>query len=169
VPETRIHYLGWDRENMAVEEDPELGPASELFHKISVESVLDEDEKPPKAFTEQKFDDLYDEVTVLEGEYFEQDLEDIWQGFQHNDFPSMNEFLEARYCENCDNYIEGSDEALTHAVQNHDYDPEEEFGEPEYVHGIRSMSVGDVVQMDDVYHQARNIGFEEISVGGENP
>lgn len=58
MAETRIHYLGWDRENMAVEEDPELGPASELFHKLSVESVLDEDEKPPEALTEQEFDEL---------------------------------------------------------------------------------------------------------------
>lgn len=31
----------------------------------------------------------------------------------------------------------------------------------------RSMSVGDAIQFGDTYYQARNIGFEEITVGGE--
>ena len=73
-----------------------------------------------------------------------------------------------RYCDNCDSYIEGSDEALTHASRNHGYDSFEETGEPEYIRGIRSMTAGDIIEVGDQYFQARGIGFEDISVGGES-
>lgn len=33
---------------------------------------------------------------------------------------------------------------------------------------VRSMSVGDVIEVDGSYYQAQNVGFEEIEVGGEN-
>jgi hypothetical protein len=56
---------------------------------------------------------------------------------------------------------------VTHASQNHGYDPFEQPGEPEYVHGIRSMSVGDVIEVDGQYFQAKAIGFEEIDIIGE--
>jgi hypothetical protein len=158
---TPVYYLGWHLE-------PEHGPASDLFHKSHVIDQLEEDGKPPEEFPQDRFEELYDEVVVLKDDYTEEDLEDIYKGFQATGFSEWDEFLEARYCESCDSYIEGSDEALTHAVQNHGYDPDEEFGEPEYVHGIRSMSVGDVVQLDDVYHQVRGIGFEPIQIGGES-
>ena len=157
---TPIHYLGWHLE-------PEHGPASDLFHKSHVVDQLEEDEKPPEAFTESEFDELYDEVVVLEGDYSEEDLEDIYKGFQGTGFTEWDEFLEARYCESCDSYIEGSDEAVNHAAQNHGYSPEEEFGEPEYIHGIRSMSVGDVVEVEDTPYQVRGIGFEPIQIGGD--
>lgn len=162
MSDTSIHYLGWHLE-------PEHGPASELFHKYHVTDQLEEDEQPPQAFTQDEFDGLYDEVTVLEGDFTEEDLEEIYKGFQATGFSEWDEFTEMRYCEGCDSYIEGSDEALTHAAQNHGYQPEEEFGEPEYIHGIRSMSVGDVVEVEDTPYQVRGIGFEPIQIGGENP
>ena len=58
---------------------------------------------------------------------------------------------------------------MTHASQNHGYDPFLKIEEPEYIHGIRSMSVGDVIEVDDTYFQVKTIGFEEIEVleGGE--
>jgi hypothetical protein len=144
------------------------GPASDLFHKSHVVDQLEEDEKPSQAFTQDEFDELYDQVTVLEGDYTEEDLEEIYTGFQRTGFTEWAEFLESRYCEGCDSYIEGSDEALTHAAQNHGYDPDDEFGEPEYIHGIRSMSVGDTVVVDGTPYQVQSLGFEEISVGGES-
>jgi len=162
VKDASVHYLGWHLE------DEGHGPASELFHKSHVTGQLEEDEKPPEAFTQSEFDQLYDEVTVLEGDYTEEDLEEIYKGFQRTGFTEWDEFQNARYCEPCDSYIEGSDEAVTHAVQNHGYSPEEEFGEPDYVHGIRSMSVGDAIELPDGVYQVRGLGFEEITVGGES-
>lgn len=156
-----VHYLGWHLEEGH-------GPASDLFHKYHVTDHLDEEEQPPEAFTQSEFDELYDEVTVLEGDFTGDDLEEIYKGFQGTGFTEWDEFLEARYCEGCDSYIEGSDEALTHAAQNHGYDPFEETGEPEYIHGIRSMSVGDTVVVDGTPYQVQSLGFGEIEVGGES-
>lgn len=157
---TPIYYLGWHLE-------PEHGPASELFHESHGFDELDK-EGDQLEFSQDEFDELYDEVVVLEGDYTEEDLEDIYKGFQRTGFTEWDEFQSARYCEPCDSYIEGSDEAVTHAVQNHGYDAEDEFGEPEYVHGIRSMSVGDAIELPDGMYQVRGLGFEEIQVGGES-
>lgn len=44
-----IHYLNRDQE------EGNDGPAFELFHKLNVEAVLEEDEKPPSEFTEEEF------------------------------------------------------------------------------------------------------------------
>jgi len=162
VEDGSVHYLNWHLE-------PDHGPASEFFHKYHVTGQLDESEQPPEAFTQDEFDELYDEVTVLEGDFSEEDLEDIYKGFQRTGFNEFDEFQEARFCEPCESYIEGSDEALTHAAQNHGYGPFEETGEPEYVHGIRSMSVGDTVIVEDTPYQVRGLGFEPIQIGGENP
>ena len=112
MADASIHYLNWHLE-------PDHGPASELFHKYYFPDQFDEDEKPPESFTQDGFDLFYDEVAVLEADYTEEDLEEIYKGFQGTGFNEFDEFQEARFCEPCESYIEGSDEAVTHAVQNH--------------------------------------------------
>lgn len=72
--------------------------------------------------------------------------------------------MELRYCEQCDSYIEGVDEAEIHAAQNHGYDAFDDPDDPGYIHGIRSMSIGDVVRIDGDFYQAKSIGWEEIDV-----
>lgn len=122
-----IHYLNWDQERRT-EENPELGPASELFHKYGVKSVLDEGEMPPSHFSEEKFDELYREVATVQGEY--DNPEQLWREW---------------------NAGSGYESEKFHDVEE------------------RSMSVGDVVEINDTYYQAQDFGFEEITVGGESP
>lgn len=76
-------------------------------------------------------------------------------------------FLGLRYCERCDTYIEGFDEAVTHAAQNHGYDALHETEQPEYIHGEPSMSIGDIVAIDGTYYMAAAVGWDEIEIGGD--
>ena len=116
-----IHYLDWDSEQ------DNHGPASELFHKLTVESVLDEDEKPGNQYTETEFDELYREITEVDVDSPDY-LEDIWRQWNRGSSYETQEF----------------------------YDAEE-----------RSMSVGDVIEIDGEFYQAKSIGFSEITVAGE--
>lgn len=150
--EAVINYLNWDREDR--------GRATELFHEFH---GFDND-IPEIDATE--FEDLYREVRTLEDA--PSDPEHIWRQWNRGSGYESDEFLEMRYCEPCDTYQIGSSQAVQHAVENHGYDAFDETGEPEYVHGIRSMSVGDVIQTEeDEYHVTASIGFEELDIGGE--
>lgn len=71
-----------------------------------------------------------------------------------------------RYCERCDGYIEGQDAALTHAARNHGYDPFHAADAPEYVRGVRSLSVGDIAEQDDGYAICASIGWRSVDVFG---
>jgi hypothetical protein len=119
VEEVKIHYLNWD------EEAEEHGPASDLFHKYTVESVLEEDEKPPTEFSEDEFQELYREIATVEGEY--SNPEQLWKEWNNGSRQESQEFYDAE---------------------------------------VRSMSVGDVVEIGDTYYQAKEVGFEEIEVNG---
>jgi len=152
-----IYYLNWDQER------ENHGPATELFHKISVEQVLDEDEKPRNQYTQDDFDSLYRELSTVDVDSSD-DLEQLWKEWNRGSRQESGEFLDLRYCESCGSYIEGREEAVTHATQNHGYDSFTETGEPEYVHGVRSMTAGDVVEIDGEYFQAKSIGWEQIEV-----
>lgn len=129
-----IYYLNWDeeakerRDNDDIDGHPGMGPAGELHHKLGVKGVLDEDEKPSMEYSMDEFDELYREITELEG-YSEEDLEQLWKEWNAGSRQESQEF----------------------------YDAEE-----------RSMSVGDVIEVDGTYYQAQNFGFEEIEVRGEN-
>lgn len=123
--EATIHYLNWDQERRT-EEDPELGPASQLFHDYGAETFLEEDERPPSEFSEDEFSELYREVTTVEGEY--DNPEQLWEEWNAGSRKESEEF----------------------------YDAEE-----------RSMSVGDIVEIDGTYYQAKSIGFDEIQIGGD--
>ena len=154
--EGTINYLGWH-----LEEDHH-GPASELFHDLHGFS------RDTPELTVTEFDDLYQEVRTLEDA--PDDPEEVWKQWNRGSGYESPEFLDTRYCESCESYIEGSDEAITHAVQNHGYDAFDETGEPDYVHGVRSMSVGDVIEQDGDYQIAMSVGFEDLELsdgGGE--
>lgn len=157
MAEATIYYLNWDRE----QENHE--PATELFHKISVEEVLDEDDKPRTQYREDDFNALYRELPSVEVDSAD-DLEQLWKEWNRGSRGESREFLDLRYCQRCKSYIEGTEEAVTHAAQNHGYDSFEETGEPDYVHGVRSMTAGDVVEIGGEYFQAKAIGWEKIEV-----
>jgi len=150
--EAAINYLNWDREDR--------GRATELFHEFH---GFDND-IPEIDATE--FEDLYREVRTLEDA--PEELEQIWREWNRASGHESQEFLEMRYCEPCETYQIGSDQAIKHAVDNHGYDAFQQSGEPEYVHGIRSMSVGDAIQTEeDQYYVAVSLGFEKLDIGGE--
>lgn len=151
MEEVKIHYLNWDRE--------ERGPASTLFHELHNTNP----EIPDLELS--KFEDLYREVRNLEDG--PEDLEQLWREWNSGSGHESAEFQEMRYCEPCETYQIGVDQAIQHAVENHGYTAFEDMGEPDYIHGVRSMSVGDVVETGDEYHIAVPIGFEELTVGGE--
>jgi hypothetical protein len=108
-----VHYLNWDQEAR--------GEASELFHKLGVQSVLDEDEQPSDTYSREEFDDLYREVAEIDVD----DPEEAWQKWNRGSGRESREFYDAE---------------------------------------VRSMSVGDVLEMDGTFYQAQNIGWEEIKV-----
>lgn len=111
----KIYYLNWDQE---IEEH---GPASELFHKLTVKDVLDEDEQPSSTYAQEEFDQLYREVEEVEID----DPEAAWKQWNRGTGYESQVFLD---------------------VQE------------------RSMSVGDVLEIDGAYYQAQNLGWEEITV-----
>lgn len=161
--EATIYYLNWDLEQGQ-------GPASELFHKTTIEDVLEDDQKPGTEFTEDEFDELYREITTapvdVDKHGTRPGLEKLWQQWNRGSGVESREFLEQRYCNRCDSYIEGQEEAASHAAEQHSYDTMTvQSGEPDYIRGVRSMSVGDVVELDTEMYQARAIGWSRITVG----
>ena len=151
--EAVVNYLNWDRET------ERHGPATDLFNELhSVEPEIPD-------LTATEFDDLYREVRTLEDA--PEDLEQIWREWNRGSGQTSEEFRETLYCEPCNTYQIGTEHAVQHAVDNHGYDGLHKSGVPEYVHGIRSMSVGDVIETPEAYNVAAPIGFEEITVGDE--
>lgn len=170
-----LRYLNWDQEaeeraeNPEIDEHPAMGPAGEIHHKAQT----DQDDTPDE-FEYDEFQDLYREVTEIELDVDEDEvsveelLGTVYERFQKTGYTEGEEFTQLQYCKNCDSYIEGEEEAITHAAQNHGYDAFEETSDPEYIRGIRSMTPGDVIQVEDSLYQVRGIGFEEIEVRGES-
>lgn len=151
-PITTVHYLQWHQD------DPEIhDPASDLFHEFHHD--------PPAALTKSVFDDLYQEVAAVETN----DLEQLFAEWNAGSGRESTQFHNLRYCDRCHSYIEGSDEAVTHAAQNHGYDAFNASSKPEYLRGIRSMSVGDVVTQDDKHYACAPIGWQEVRLAEDDP
>lgn len=110
--------------------------------------------------TESTFDELYAEVVEVETN----DLEQLFAEWNTGSGRESDQYRDLRYCGQCQTYIEGSNEALTHASQNHGYDAFQESNEPEYLRGIRSMSVGDIVILGDMQYACAPIGWHEIQL-----
>lgn len=151
----RLYYLNWDQE-----EEDQHGAASTLFHELHV------DEDLPDSFNEDEFDELYREVAEIDIENGEPgELEKVWTGWNTGSGHESQQYLDLMYCEPCDQYIDTPGEAEVHARQHHDYDPLLNTQLPKYIHGERSMSVGDIIQVDDEeYHMAMPIGFHEVTL-----
>ena len=144
---TTIHYLQWHRN------DPyDQTEASELFHTFHHD--------PPDTLTNHQFDQLYERVTDVDTD----DLEELYARWNRGSGRESRGFLELRYCERCETYIEGNDEAITHTAQNHGYDALHESGDPAYIRGERSLSVGDIVERDGQYYACASIGWQEIEL-----
>jgi len=150
----RLLYLNWDRER------DEHGPATDLFHNLHHSA-----EKTVEELDQKAIDELYRDLDI---EVEAEDPEKIWTEWNRGSGQESQEFLEHRYCQRCESYIEGSEEAVTHASQNHGYDTFQETGEPHYISGERSMSVGDIAVINNQYHVAMPIGFQELEDVGEN-
>lgn len=95
------------------------------------------------------------------------DLEELYAEWNRGSGRESRRFLDLRYCERCHTYIEGGDEAITHAAQNHGYDALHDLGEPDYIRGERSMSVGDIVERDDGYYACGPVGWHPIALTEE--
>jgi hypothetical protein len=144
---TTVHYLQWHRG-----EPERRTEASELFHRYHHD--------PPDALTVRQFGDLYEPVIAVETD----ELEQLYAAWNRGSGRESDRFLGLRYCERCTSYIEGSDEAVTHAAQNHGYDALHNPGEPDYIRGERSMSVGDIVERDGEYYACAPVGWQEIAI-----
>lgn len=152
----RLHYLNWDRE------EDQHSPASTLFHELHV------DEDLPNSFTEDEFDEMYREVAEIDIDSGDpEELEQVWKEWNTGSGLEAQKYLDLMYCEPCDRYIDTPGEAEVHARDRHGYDPLCSQTLPKYIHGERSMSVGDIIEIEDgeqEYHIAVPIGFQEITI-----
>lgn len=142
-----IHYLQWHHREPFPKEE-----AGDLFYEFHYD--------PPDALSSTTFDDLYVEVTEVE----ERDLEEIYAGWNRGSGRESEQFLELRYCEWCKKYIDGVDKAVNHGIRDHGYYAPTDFRGFDYIHGIRSMSVGDIVERDQTYYACASIGWECVDV-----
>lgn len=140
-----MYYLQWHTS------DPyEETAASDLFHEFHYD--------PPETLTTSQFDNVYQYVADVETD----DLEELYAEWNRGSGRESSTFLELRYCDRCDSYINGREEGITHAAQNHGYDGLTESREPDYIHGERSMSVGDIVERNNQYYACAPIGWQEL-------
>jgi len=149
---TTVYYLQWHLPDSDIHEE-----ASDLFHEFHID--------PPESLTADEFDRLYEAVTEARGD----DLEDLFEGWNVGSGREEDTFLSLRYCERCQTYVEGSDEAVTHATQNHDYDLMQAPEPPEYIRGVRSLSVGDIAEQDGTRYTCEPIGWQELDLVKGDP
>lgn len=147
-----IHYLQWlgapaDRRD----------EAADLFHGFHHD--------PPDTLQEDTFDRLYEEVAAVDTD----DLEQLFAEWNRGSGRESDQFEAMRYCERCHTYIEGSGAAVTHAAQNHRYDPFHDPSTPAYLRGIRSLSVGDVVARNDAYYACAPVGWQDLDLATGDP
>jgi hypothetical protein len=141
-----LHYLNWDREQS------NTGPARDLFHRLHGLN----NEIPEEVKTD--FDSLYREVAEVETD----DPEQAFREWNRGSGQESIQFRELRYCEPCDQYMDTPGDARMHAQENHGVMDVERL--PDYIHGERSMSVGDVLETADEYHICRSIGFQKLQL-----
>lgn len=142
-----VYYLQWH-----VSEAQSQTDASELFHAFHHD--------PPDTLRDDTFDRLYEEVATVDTD----DLETIFAEWNRGSGRESDRFQELRYCDRCSTYIDGHEEAVTHAAQNHGYDALHETDAPDYIRPERSLSVGDVVERDAQYYACAPIGWQELAL-----
>lgn len=144
---TTVYYLQWHRSEP---EDDSM--ASDLFHLFHHD--------PPTKLPKSTFQELYEEVAATPTD----ELDQVYREWNRGSGWESEEFQSQRYCEKCRSYIQGSEEAVTHAAQNHGYDAFLYNGEPDYIRGVRSMSVGDIIEREGTYFGCEQIGWQEIEI-----
>ena len=142
-----IHYLQWHHREPIRKED-----AVDLFYEFHY--------APPESLSSTSFNDLYKEVAEVD----ETDLEEIYARWNRGSGRESEQFLELRYCEWCRDYIVGVEKAVNHGIRDHAYYAPTDFRGFDYIHGIRSMSVGDIVERDQTYYACASIGWENIDI-----
>ncbi len=145
----KIYYLDWDKEGR----NDRYGPARELFNEAHTDNL-------PHQFSTDQFDSLYREVAEVDID----DPEKAWRQWNAGSGYESEQFTQLQYCERCDQYIESTDTAVAHADHEHDVEAYTSGDLPDYIHGERSMSVGDVVEIDGSYYVAAPVGFEELDI-----
>lgn len=131
-----IYYLQWHVSTAG----PRRDEASDLFYTFHHDT--------PDTLEDDAFDRLYEEVAAVDID----DLEQLFAEWNRGSGRESDRFQELRYCERCGTYIDGHEEAVTHAAQNHRYDALTASSDPDYIRSERSMSVGDIVERDDQFH-----------------
>lgn len=91
--------------------------------------------------------------------------EPLWQQWNRGSRLESRDFLSTRYCDPCSEGFESLDNAYHHFYHNHYKPPETDLDQFfEYIQGVRSMSVGDIVELDDTYFMAAPTGWQEITL-----
>lgn len=108
---TTVYYLDWDSPDDGVR-----GRASELFHEFHYD--------PPETLSRSDFDELYEEITEVGTDDFEQLFAEWNRGSGHE----SREFLEQK---------------------------------------VRSLSVGDLAELDGTYYACKPIGWQELQLVDE--
>lgn len=147
-----IYYLQWHVADAQTRDE-----ADDLFHDCHTD--------PPDTLREDVFDRLYEEVAAVDTD----DLETLYAEWNRGSGHESDQFQDLRHCEPCATYIDGHEEAVTHAAQNHGYDARHETDAPDYLRPERSMSVGDVVERSDTYHVCAPIGWQELDLVEGDP
>jgi len=145
-----IYYLDWDR-------DTEFdGEASTLFHEVSTGDIPDQLER-------DRFDRLYRKVRELP--YDIEGPEVLWRQWNRGSGRESRDFLGTRYCDPCEEGFVSMDDAYHHFYHDHVSAREAGLDEFfEYIRGVRSMSVGDVVELGDDYFVAASVGWQELDI-----
>lgn len=143
-----IYYLQWHVSTAGSRREE----AADLFYTFHHD--------PPDTLEDDTFDRLYEEVATVDTD----DLEQLFAEWNRGSGRESDQFQELRYCERCETYIDGHEEAVTHAAQNHGYDALTASSDPDYIRGERSLSVGDIVERDDRYYACAPVGWEELEL-----
>lgn len=143
-----IYYLNWDRESAFDD------AASEFFHDLATGSL-------PDTLDQHDFDVMYRKVRELAYEL--DGPEALWPQWNRGSNQESQDFLSTRYCDPCNEGFTSLDVAYHHFYHDHYQPPETSLDQFfEYIQGVRSMSVGDIVEIDDTYFMAASIGWQEI-------
>lgn len=127
-----------------------------FFHNLHTGEV-------PDTLEQHDFDMMYRKIRELP--YDLDSPEPLWQQWNRGSQLESQDFLSTRYCDPCNEGFQSMDTAYHHFYHEH-YDPPETDLDQffQHVRGVRSMSVGDIVELDDTYYMAAPIGWQTIDL-----
>lgn len=134
----RVHYLRWDRDDN--------DEARDLFTDLHVTSIEETPISLPK--------NHYQKITTLPGE---NNLEQHFRKMNRGLGVESEAFTELFECHTCRTILQNADDAHEHAVDEHDCTSDDAL--PEFITGVRSLSVGDVIEQDNDLKMVAALGF----------